>query len=156
MVPTVIRSLVKVLGPRGVQVLSKNVGFVFFSECGVNGLGFIGFLATQLRGSPWWMAVADFLLLGTFGTLYKFEVDKDFLSFRVCVMFWRCSAKASWICVAASFNLFSMSSVCLPPGDGYSCLQNRPEICLAEDEFWDTSRGILSPATGLEGQEEIS
>jgi hypothetical protein len=51
-VPAVIRPLVEVLGPSGVEVLSENVGFVFFPECGVNVLGFIDFPATQLRGSP--------------------------------------------------------------------------------------------------------
>jgi hypothetical protein len=124
---------VEVLGPRGVEFLSGNVGFVFFPEYGVNGLGFTDFPATQLWGCPSGTVVADFfLLLGTFGVLYKFEVDKDFLSSLVSVMLWRCSVKASWIHVAASFNRFSMSSACLVSGDEYNALQDGKELCLAD------------------------
>jgi hypothetical protein len=160
-VPELIRPVVEVLGPRGVGVLSENVGFVFFPEWGVNSLGFIDFPVTQLRESPWGTGVADFfLLLGTFGTLYKLEVDKGFLSVLVSVMLWRCSAKASWIHVTASFKCFSISSACLTSGDGHNALQNGPETCwddsTSSDELWGTSRCILSLATGLDGQEEIS
>lgn len=48
LVPALVRPIVEVLGPRGVEVLSGNMGFVFLPEYGVNGLGFVDFPATEL------------------------------------------------------------------------------------------------------------